>query len=393
MVFEMHKLAVKVVCGAMIAALYCIEPFLKIRFGRLRSARLGHLAMNTDVVLRRWQIYGKPQRTTFLFVTSGGAAANSFLVEMFRRILPVLPENKISVAIRRMLQLFKNSRFELDMAITSTEYREYALGVATLRMTDAEKSRGEQELNALGIPPGKPIVCFANRDEAYLKHIAPNENRSYHDFRNSSIANYIPAMRVAIDRGYVAVRMGSIVEQPLQDVGPGIIDYATTGRSEFLDVYLAQRCKFLVGTGNGTAQLPLIFDTPYIATNLIPLFLMYFGKQTLFMPKLIKSASDGSFLPFSALQAMGAFDDINQVGLDGDWYKKRGLVPIENDAGDIAAACSDMFNILDGKPTPQDTVLLQRSYKDRYFFANSDRHYAATIAPSFIKRWQGVLLA
>ena len=44
-----------------------------------------------------------------------------------------------------------------------------------------------------------------------------------------------------VRRGNYAVRLGAIVEEPLPTSDLGIIDYATTNRSDFMDIYPPDR--------------------------------------------------------------------------------------------------------------------------------------------------------
>lgn len=367
--------------------LACIEPFWHIRFCRIRNTRLGHLAMNTDALLRRWKIDGKPSRTTFLFITSGGVSANLHLLKKWQELIPVLPEGMLAILIRKFLHLHPKSRFHHDLIITSTEYREFSLGQPSITLTSAERKYGADQLSHSGVPKNRWFVCFANRDPAYLQTQAPQHDWSYHSFRDTSITNCILGMQDVVQRGGIAVRMGAKVAVPLPTLGPDIVDYASCGRTDFLDVYLAENCKFFVGAANGLSQLPLIFDTPYVATNVIPIFQMYFGKRVLFMPKLFKKNGENDFLPFWVLQDLGLFDDKKQVGLDTEWYENHDLMPIENDEIDIRDACCDMFNLLNGMPIDSQDQELQRRYKERYFSKNQDRCYAPDLAPSFARRW------
>ena len=68
-----------------------------------------------------------------------------------------------------------------------------------------------------------------------------NENHDwkYHDFRDSNIQNYIPAMENLSELGLYAVRMGAVVKGRLNTANPAIFDYANCGkRTDFLDIYL-----------------------------------------------------------------------------------------------------------------------------------------------------------
>jgi hypothetical protein len=206
---EIKALVAQAICFVLLLSLYCIEPFWRIRIARIREGRIGHLAMNTDALLRRWQIDGRAPRTAYLFITSGGRAANDYLLGMWKATLPVVPESFLAITLRKFIQIYPNSRFHYDMVITSTEYREFALANRSLFLPKSEQNRGAAELERLGIGKDRWLVGFGNRDPAYLVKHFPNIDWAYHSCRDSSTQSYLKAMQEVRRRGGVAVRMGA----------------------------------------------------------------------------------------------------------------------------------------------------------------------------------------
>lgn len=130
-----------------------------------------------------------------------------------------------------------------------------------------------------------PFVCFHTRDSAYLAGAFPGRGRDDSVCRNANIQNYVPVEEL-VRRGYYAIRMGSIVPEPLATTNPRIIDYATTGRSDFLDIYMiymiymAAKCRFYLGGSSGLYAVPELFRRPVIHTNVVPLELMFTANPT-----------------------------------------------------------------------------------------------------------------
>ncbi len=60
------------------------------------------------------------------------------------------------------------------------------------------------------------------RDNAYL----PTKNWGYHNYRNSEISSFIPALELLASMGYWVIRMGKIMETPLRLNNNRIIDYS-----------------------------------------------------------------------------------------------------------------------------------------------------------------------
>lgn len=53
------------------------------------------------------------------------------------------------------------------------------------------------------------------------------------------IGNYVSAAQLLVRRGYHIIPMGAIVEECLPVSHPMIIDYATNGMRDFMDIYLS----------------------------------------------------------------------------------------------------------------------------------------------------------
>ena len=118
------------------------------------------------------------------------------------------------------------------------------------------------------VPEGQPFICFHVRDSAYLNQSLPNQDWNYHAHRDASIHNYLLSVEKLVERGYYAVRMGSVVKEKLSYSNPAIINYAENGkRSDFMDIYLSANCRFFLGSDTGLLIVPQLFKCPMIYTN------------------------------------------------------------------------------------------------------------------------------
>ena len=69
-----------------------------------------------------------------------------------------------------------------------------------------------------------------------------------------------------------------------------VIDYAHADiKSEFMDIFLAAKSKFCVGTDLGYFRVPRFFGVPVILTN-APTSIIYYSLKSrdLYLPRLIK---------------------------------------------------------------------------------------------------------
>jgi putative glycosyltransferase (TIGR04372 family) len=376
--------------GLLFAVLWLIEPIWRIRIVKMMDTRIGHLCINTDLVMRRLQISGRPPRTSLLFVASGGEPANLELLVMWQRHITIFTYRPVIRLLQVFLRLVEKTRFWWPSPARSIEAKEFALAAPTLTLSAADEARGRAALAHMGLGPDDWFVCFHNRDPAFLNTARPGTNWSYHDFRDFSLASLMPTAEHIAERGGFAFRMGSVVADRLTGGSPRVIDYSNRFHDPFLDIYLSARCRFFIGNG-GLHQVPLVFDRPLLYINSIPHYSMFFGKSSLYIPKLLRHAGTGDYVHFADIHRMGGF--VLDVSLNrSQWYASQGLEPVENSAEDILAACRDMFDLLDGKSPCEDDLRVQAYYKERFFSHNEEqRLYAPNLAPSFARKYRHLI--
>src|SRR3546814_3430723 len=89
--------------------------------------------------------------------------------------------------------------------------------------------------------------------------------------RDARIADYRPAIEYLTASGGYVVRLG---DRSMTRAEPqaGLVDYPfTEAKSDWMDIYLAARCRFHDGTSSGMSFVPLLFGRPALLTNWIPL--------------------------------------------------------------------------------------------------------------------------
>ncbi|MDP2939768.1 MAG: TIGR04372 family glycosyltransferase [Candidatus Omnitrophota bacterium] len=230
---------------------------------------------------------------------------------------------------------------------------------AHLYFTAPEKLKGEIGIRNLGIPENAPFICFHTRDSRYLNTIMPGANFYYHNFRDCSINNYIPAVDELTKKGYFAIRMGAAVKDPIVTANPMIIDYATKFRSDFMDIYLSVNCKFFIGCCSGIDEIPKIFrKAPVLAVNFVPIkALCYAGPIKLFIPKKLWLKKEKRLLTFREII------DSDIVGFNrSEVYEKHGIEVIENTPEEITSAVLEMEAMVSGEwqANKEEEALQQR---------------------------------
>ena len=117
-------------------------------------------------------------------------------------------------------------------------------------------------LASLGVPPDMPVVTLHVRESGYNPAFATSMQ-----FRDAGIADYRLAVEALKARGIWVVRLGDPSMRPAPP-GDGLLDYPfTDAKSDWMDAYLAARCRFHIGTSSGMSFVPLMYGRPVLFTN------------------------------------------------------------------------------------------------------------------------------
>ncbi len=345
--------------AVLIPLLYIVEPFRKIRIAVVPSDRIGHLALNTELFLRRRQLDRSDlPNVTNIFLLKEGMAANRQLVTMFRRNLFILESRALFLLYVAIDWALCRTRFTFDLPMKDNEDYEFRHTGTSLIFTDDEEKRGERLLKEMGVDLRRDwFVCIHSRDGAYLAKQKPGVSWGYHDYRDSDINDFTEAIRYIIDQGGFVIRMGSAVEKPLIFRHEKLIDYATTFRSDFMDIYLIAKCRFILGTTGGICDVAIAMNKPRISVNYAPPGVAPFGKDNLYIPKKLRSKNNGCYLSLSEVLK-------NKRDRLGIQYDELGYAYEDNSREEILEAVREMVARLEGtfRLSGEDEALLQRYF-------------------------------
>jgi len=389
---KIYWLIINFISIPIIILLYILKPVKHIKLFKLYNEnRIGHLAANTDLLLRRIALNRKNKKD-YIGITSRNIA-NKQLFNMFRREILIIQVPAIAYhligGIINNKSLFGKSIFYEPLPFNSNEYYEFSNTKANLLFTKTEEEKGKKLLKKMGLKDKDWFVCFHARDSAYLTHNLGNECSYHESYRDSNIKNYLKAAEyITQQRGYV-IRMGSIVEEKLPDLkNPKIIDYATKYRTDFGDIYLSAKCKFYVGAASGLFVIPTIFHVPVAGVNFCdPLDHTPFRKGDLFIPKKVWSIKKKRFLTFSEILKSEVAHYVR-----GEEFKKGGLKIIENSPEEILDLVKEMNERIDNtfKVTKEDERLQKKYWS---FIKQSNLCYKspARIGSLFLRKNQNLL--
>jgi len=253
-----------------------------------------------------------------------------FLRGILRYVLPMLQ-------IRRQYGPKKNSN---RLAIWSNE-------APTLSFTKAEIAAGRDIERRLFGEKRAKYVCLGISEATYYqtKHLNEHDVDASTDLYACmpNIESYFDCSKFLTAQGIRTIRMGQFVKGPLKDSArEDLIDYASTMRSEFGDVWLLSNCKFVVAGGTGIYWISSAMNLPTVLTDSYSIYNTTFGPDDLVLPQLAKSKRTNKLLPFKWIIE------------NREWAQNRKLIEneveiIKNTAQEITEVVSEMNERIDRK--------------------------------------------
>ena len=368
-----------------------IRPVIRIRLGALDIGRLGgsfgaffYLAVKQSIAI--------PKYTTdvFYFIPTT-VISNSFWVTLLAReihlLAPVQFLSHLLHAIYRLNRYLPHADLnEVPLLGSFTTSNAVTRAIVAnpnvlLKFTRAEEQLGRENTVALGIPVGHQFVCFHARDSSYLSEKHPGVDWHYHDYRDSRIGNYISAAEELTRRGLRAVRIGEIVAEPIVHSSSAVIDYSLSGkRSDFMDIYLGAKCKFMICSETGLNLVPTMFRRPILFVNWVLIPYMYIWSTGVVITKKFFSVEKNRLLTYREILSRG-----NGVYGDLGFVAESGIQLIESTSAEICAAAVEMNDRIDGLWTDtEEDIVLQNQFWDM-FGADRFRNPELRIGAEFLR--------
>ena len=380
-----------------VRTIYAVPALLFVAAGKrlirlTHPDRIGHLAAEVDCLLKEVELGLIPRRDLVLLAPDD-AIANRRLADYWGQRVEVV-RSPAACRLLAPMHRFKFARACEDItryavAINDTPQfvaisRQWGERPPLLSIPEDDTARGQAALRKLGIEPGAAFVCFHNREGGYFP-----EDEHLHSFRNASIANYLPAMRMLAARGIHCVRLGDPSMQRLPAIAR-VIDYAHSGlRADWLDLFLCANCTFFVGNTSGLFLVPFIFGVPCCLANLVPFSAApaYGRPHDLGIPKLLWSEREGRLLSFPQILA-SPIGDFRFSEL----YSEHGVRPIENTPQEIQDVVLEMLERVEGRAayTPKDQAL-QETFRALLRPGHNAYGGASRVGRDFLRKYEHLL--
>jgi len=257
------------------------------------SSNIGHFAYAaTLLTLREAGVLAAPP-----IAMLKGNTRNRFLWNRFEpHMIDAMPSG---IAYAEMISARKRYTVSSGGSVTMSELvseaaRSWTGGAPFLTPDPDLVARGSAALAELGVPADAPVVTIHVREGGYNDNVA-----SVMRLRDARFDSYGEAIRRLVVTGFTVVRLGddSMAPAPATE---GLIDYPfSDAKSDWMDIYLASRCRFHIGTSSGMSFIPLMFGRPVLFTNFPTLAHLVCTPATVTLPKLLTTAA-GEVVPFEA---------------------------------------------------------------------------------------------
>ena len=270
-----------------------LRPVVLIRFGTINSGRIGHFVTDSAEHLARMRTREKCVVDLFWL----GPTANYQWEKMVRRSLRVRGWARLVAGWNRIIP--GGEVHELPSSFTGSRDVQGLLHKhnVSVPFLPQEETEATNWLKSKGWTESEPFVCLMVRDSAYLKgstiYGGPEERAkldwSYHNYRDSDINTYLPAVSWLASQKIWVIRMGIEMQTPLATDQPYVLDYAFDGsKSELLDVWLFANCTACISTGTGPDAISRVYHRPTLYVNVLPLTnSLLWGASTWVPKKLI----------------------------------------------------------------------------------------------------------
>jgi putative glycosyltransferase (TIGR04372 family) len=251
-----------------------------------------------------------------------------------------------------------------------------------MKLEQDHAARGEAALRELGVPDGAWYVCVHTRERGYAL-----QDDDVHDYRNSAIETYLPAMREIVACGGWCVRMGEPSSPPLPPM-PGIVDYRHSPlRSDWMDIFLPARCRFFLGNTSGLFLVSSIFGVPVALAHMAPMATAYaLGPNDLSIPKLVADRT-GAVWPLARV-----FGSETSQFFSSEAWDIAGLSPVDNTPEEIRELAIEMIDRLEGRARyTEEDERLQAAFRSLLTPDHYSYHAVARIGRDFLRRHADLL--
>ena len=379
-----------------VLGIYSLFRPVKIFMLRCERSKISFIVEDLEVALR---IEAHNEKTTgvrrpLIFAVLDCESPNRAFTAMYGRVVPFFDDDRpfSRGIIRYTLPVFRIKKTYLGRRQAENQLKIWAASKPILTFTNDEITRGElfqsQLLNYLD----QAFVCIGISEPQYyeIKHEPKRYTKSERDIYSCmpSWQNYISCTQALAHESIKSVRMGQHASiNPVTISNSQIVDYASSARSEYNDVWLLKENKFVIAGGCGVHWLASAWNKPCVLTDTYSLFNTSYGKFDLFIPQLGYSRSKKKLMKLTWMIAQGPAWAQNRSLVEGD------IEIIKNTPEEITEVVLEMNQRIDGTwiESDEDIELQERFRQLRASIPTWQVQQGVRIGAAFLRRYKHLL--
>jgi putative glycosyltransferase (TIGR04372 family) len=245
-----------------------------------------------------------------------------------------------------------------------------------LELAPEVTARGWALLEQAGVPRGAWFVALHVREIVWR-----GATGGLQAIRNADPASYLPAIGEITRRGGFVVRMGDADAPPLTALA-GVVDYCRSDmRSDWMDIFLLARSRFVLGSASGPIFVPPLYGVPCVLTNWWPPGMRPWQASDIYIPKRVRRLADGTHLALSETlrEPVAYCHSLRHL------VAPHGLTVEDNEADIIHDAVVEMLTRPDGAAGSDANVEALRARADRIYQSHGYSGMAE-LARGFLRR-------
>lgn len=276
----------------------------RIKVGSLHTNSIGHLAHEADMYLSSNEHHGN----NLVFWIPGNYISNHYLYEIICKKLRISQNRVIKTIYKIATKVRPLSRFLIANVDCSPRNR-YLLNYSETKfvLPDYDLEVAKSFLRDNGWTDGQKIVVLCIRDNLYQLKRDPQSK--VQNFRNSTVKDFLPAVKFLCSEGFFVIRMGKIAAEKFPLKCPSFLDYAfAQQKTDLLDITLFAHANFVISTGTGLDQIGEIFRKPVLRVNYLPVGdIMTRSRNNRVLPKVLAERSNNTRIDLDEIVRRGLF--------------------------------------------------------------------------------------
>ncbi len=393
---NIFKIFLLIIFFPFLLILFLLKIFFKIKIIEIETRNIGHFALPIEIFLCeiKNQIHGK---NNIYLAFRNDFIANKFLYLKFKSYFTILPRFFLGSVF-----WFLNYRYIFSLVGKNfvSDYRHWTKNFnqkkpfqdvdiydvlsktpQTVNFTQDEIDKGNELLRKMTLNKNRKFICFHSRTPHYEAYVKKRVKFRY-DLRDSRNPYYAKTWNYFSQNNLKTVVFGDEHNDFL--INDVIYYNKNNFKNDFLDIYIASKCKYLVGDASGMSHVPIIFRKNVLIKNVHDIHRLY-TKDNKFCPFIIlkkyKSLKTGEYLHYSEVLEKGLSEktllrDLNDIGYDIE----------DNTDDEVLEACKEMDNFCESKEFPKENKDLENKFNQLLLNRDLKLLKHTKISYSFLKK-------